>query len=52
MQMVQPLTIGKSLNSLNMNLWNEQQQELVSFRSLLVEGFGILHLRAVSEVHS
>jgi len=34
MQAVQPLTIGKSLKSLRMNLWDEQQQVLVSFRSL------------------
>ena len=34
MQAVQPLTIGKSLKSLRMNLWDEEQQELVSFRSL------------------
>ena len=34
MQAVQPLTIGKSLKSLRMNLWDEEQQVLVSFRSL------------------
>jgi omega-6 fatty acid desaturase (delta-12 desaturase) len=34
MQAVEPLTIGKSLKSLRMNLWDEKQQELVSFRSL------------------
>jgi omega-6 fatty acid desaturase (delta-12 desaturase) len=34
MQAVQPLTIGKSLRSLRMNLWDEEQQALVSFRSL------------------
>ncbi|HSR33940.1 MAG TPA: fatty acid desaturase, partial [Anaerolineae bacterium] len=34
MQAVQPLTIGKSLKSLRMNLWDEKQQKLVSFRSL------------------
>jgi omega-6 fatty acid desaturase (delta-12 desaturase) len=34
MQGVQPLTLLKSLKSLRMNLWDEQQQELVSFRSL------------------
>jgi omega-6 fatty acid desaturase (delta-12 desaturase) len=34
MQAVQPLTILKSLKSLRMNLWDEQQQKLVSFRSL------------------
>jgi omega-6 fatty acid desaturase (delta-12 desaturase) len=34
MQKVQPLTIAKSLKSLRMNLWDEKQQELVSFSSL------------------
>jgi omega-6 fatty acid desaturase (delta-12 desaturase) len=34
MQAVQPLTIGQSLKSLRMNLWDENRQELVSFRSL------------------
>ena len=34
MQAVQPLTLGKSLKSLRMNLWDEEQQVLVSFRSL------------------
>ena len=34
MQAVQPLTIGKSLKSVRMNLWDEEQQVLVSFRSL------------------
>ena len=34
MQAVQPLTIAKSLKSLRMNLWDEEQQSLVSFRSL------------------
>ena len=34
MQAVQPLTIGKSLKSLRLNLWDEEQQALVSFRSL------------------
>jgi fatty acid desaturase len=34
MQAVQPLTIRKSLKSLRMNLWDEQHQKLVSFRSL------------------
>jgi omega-6 fatty acid desaturase (delta-12 desaturase) len=34
MQAVQPLTIGQSLKSLRMNLWDEKQQSLVSFRSL------------------
>jgi omega-6 fatty acid desaturase (delta-12 desaturase) len=34
MQAVRPLTIGQSLKSLRMNLWDEKQQELVSFRSL------------------
>jgi omega-6 fatty acid desaturase (delta-12 desaturase) len=33
-QAVPPLTIRKSLKSLRMNLWDEQQQRLVSFRSL------------------
>jgi omega-6 fatty acid desaturase (delta-12 desaturase) len=33
-QEVEPLTIGKSLKSLRMNLWDEQRQKLVSFRSL------------------
>jgi omega-6 fatty acid desaturase (delta-12 desaturase) len=31
---VRPLTLGRSLKSLRMNLWDEQQQKLVSFRSL------------------
>lgn len=34
MQEVQPLTIRESLKSLRMNLWDEERQELVSFRSL------------------
>ncbi|MFC2031478.1 fatty acid desaturase [Chloroflexota bacterium] len=34
MREVQPLTIGRSLKSLRMNLWDEKGQELVSFRSL------------------
>lgn len=34
MQAVEPLTIRKSLRSLRMNLWDETQQEMVSFRSL------------------
>jgi omega-6 fatty acid desaturase (delta-12 desaturase) len=34
MQAVKPLTILKSLQSLRMNLWDERQQKLVSFRSL------------------
>jgi omega-6 fatty acid desaturase (delta-12 desaturase) len=34
MQAVQPLTIRKSLKSLRMNLWDEQKQRLVSFRSM------------------
>jgi omega-6 fatty acid desaturase (delta-12 desaturase) len=34
MQAVDPLTIGESLKSLRMNLWDEEEQELVSFRSL------------------
>lgn len=34
MQAVQPLTIGRSLKSLRMNLWDEKQQAMVSFRSL------------------
>ncbi len=34
MQAVQPLTFWKSLDSLRMNLWDEQHQKLVSFRSL------------------
>jgi omega-6 fatty acid desaturase (delta-12 desaturase) len=33
-QEVEPLTARKSLSSLRMNLWDEQQQALVSFRSL------------------
>jgi omega-6 fatty acid desaturase (delta-12 desaturase) len=32
-QQVRPLTFGKSLASLRMNLWDEEQQKLVSFRS-------------------
>ena len=34
LQAVEPLTILKSLKSLRMNLWDEKQQKLVSFRSL------------------
>jgi omega-6 fatty acid desaturase (delta-12 desaturase) len=34
MQAIQPLGIGRSLRSLRMNLWDERQQMLVSFRSL------------------
>jgi omega-6 fatty acid desaturase (delta-12 desaturase) len=34
LQAVEPLTIRKSLKSLWMNLWDEKQQKLVSFRSL------------------
>lgn len=34
LQQVKPLTLGKSLRSLRMNLWDEQQQKLVRFRSL------------------
>jgi omega-6 fatty acid desaturase (delta-12 desaturase) len=34
LQKVKPLTIRRSLKSLRMNLWDEQQQKLVSFRSL------------------
>jgi omega-6 fatty acid desaturase (delta-12 desaturase) len=34
MQAVQPLTIPGSLKSLRMNLWDEEGQKLVSFRSL------------------
>jgi len=33
-QAVEPLTILSSLKSLRMNLWDEKQQKLVSFRSL------------------
>jgi acyl-lipid omega-6 desaturase (Delta-12 desaturase) len=34
MQTVMPLTIPESLKSLSLNLWDEKQQKLVSFRSL------------------
>jgi omega-6 fatty acid desaturase (delta-12 desaturase) len=34
MQTVKPLTIRKSLKSFSLNLWDEKQQKLVSFRSL------------------
>jgi omega-6 fatty acid desaturase (delta-12 desaturase) len=34
MQQVQPLSIGSSLSSLRMNLWDEEKQVLVSFGSL------------------
>lgn len=34
LQAVQTITLRKSLSSLFLNLWNEQQQKLVSFRSL------------------
>jgi len=34
MQAVRPLGIGKSLKSLRLNLWDEAQGQLVSFRSL------------------
>lgn len=33
-QAVKPITLRKSLKSLRMNLWDEAQQKLVSFRSL------------------
>ena len=33
-QSVKPITLKKSLKSLRMNLWDEDQQKLVSFRSL------------------
>jgi acyl-lipid omega-6 desaturase (Delta-12 desaturase) len=34
MQTVKPLTIRKSLKSFSLNLWDEKQQKLVSFKSL------------------
>jgi omega-6 fatty acid desaturase (delta-12 desaturase) len=34
LQQVVPLTIGRSLSTINMNLWDEEQDKLVSFRSL------------------
>jgi len=34
LQAVEPLTILSSLKSLRMNLWDEKQHKLVSFRSL------------------
>ena len=34
MQMVKPLTLGKSLSSLWLRLWDEQQQKLVGFSSI------------------
>ena len=36
MQAVPPMTLGKSLKSLFLNLWDEKQQKLVSFKSLNV----------------
>jgi len=36
-QTVKPVTIGGSLKSLRMNLWDEERQKLVSFRSLRVQ---------------
>jgi omega-6 fatty acid desaturase (delta-12 desaturase) len=40
-QEVEPLTVRKSLRSLRMNLWDEQQQALVSFRSLAARPQGL-----------
>jgi len=37
MQTVKPLTLRKSLKSFSLNLWDEEQQKLVSFRSLKEE---------------
>ena len=34
LQHVQPLTLRRSLRSMAMNLWDERQQKLVSFRAL------------------
>jgi omega-6 fatty acid desaturase (delta-12 desaturase) len=34
LQKVKPLTLRRSLKSLRFNLWDEQRQKLVSFRSL------------------
>ncbi|MBU2501045.1 fatty acid desaturase, partial [bacterium] len=34
LQAVSPLTLKRSLRSLAMNLWDEQQQKMVSFRAL------------------
>jgi len=34
LQKVKPLTIRRSLKSLWLNLWDEQKQKLVSFRSI------------------
>jgi len=39
MQTVMPLTIRRSLKSLFLNLWDEKQQKLVSFRSLKDSGY-------------
>jgi omega-6 fatty acid desaturase (delta-12 desaturase) len=36
-QQVKPVTVGGSLKSLRMHLWDEERQELVSFRSLRVK---------------
>ena len=36
MQSVPAMTLGKSLKSLFLNLWDEKQQKLVSFKSLNV----------------
>ena len=34
MKTVKVLTLGKSLRSFSLNLWDEKQKKLVSFRSL------------------
>jgi omega-6 fatty acid desaturase (delta-12 desaturase) len=34
MQAIRPLTLGESLKSVGMNLWDEEAQKLVSFRSV------------------
>jgi omega-6 fatty acid desaturase (delta-12 desaturase) len=34
LQEVEPLTLGKSFKCLTLNLWDEQQQQLVSFRTV------------------
>ena len=34
LQAVKPLTFGRSLRSVAMNLWDEQNQKMVSFRAI------------------
>ena len=39
LQAVKPLTLGKSLSCLWMNLWDEQEQKMVSFHALKKRGY-------------